>query len=295
MKYTSLKSRLAAFGAAAALATQAHAQSSLINISASGTYQGGNTAIGGMPFTNGAPFTEYFSLLIPPTGLTSTTYLTNSYMSAYEVMTIGANSYTNTESSVSISYGNTSKGGGYTDLSLTAGSDAAAFGFDIAFNANLFGSDTSTLTLSDLVTILTDFQNNDSRLIWGSGLTDIFANANDFGSIVGTIAPVPEPWTLALAAFGGAGALDALAPPPKVKNECRSGFNRRPSKRTPVLFEASPHCRPIDSGRTPFGLRLSWFIPFGFCQRHLKPKTFAALKILVMPFTGNSDILAPCC
>lgn len=210
MKYTSLKSRLAAFGAAAALATQAHAQSSLINISASGTYQGGNTAIGGMPFTNGAPFTEYFSLLIPPTGLTSTTYLTNSYMSAYEVMTIGANSYTNTESSVSISYGNSSKGGGYTDLSLTAGSDAAAFGFDIAFNANLFGSDTSTLTLSDLVTILTDFQNNDSRLIWGSGLTDIFANANDFGSIVGTIAPVPEPSTLALAAFGGAGAWTLL-------------------------------------------------------------------------------------
>lgn len=206
MKYTSLKTRLAAFFAATALAAQAHAQSSLINISAAGTYQGGNTVIGGIPFTNGSPFTEYFSLLIPQTGLTSGSYPTNNYMSAYEVMNIGGVSYTNTESLVGLTYGTSPTS---TGLSLNGGTDNLQFGFDMFFNTNLVGGAVSSpLTAQNLWNILTAFQENSPFIRWN--LTDIYANQQDYGSTVGDIAPVPEPSTLALAAFGGAGAWTLL-------------------------------------------------------------------------------------
>jgi hypothetical protein len=206
MKFTSLKTHLAAFFAATALAAQAHAQSSLINISAAGIYQGGNTVIGGIPFTNGSPFTEYFTLLIPdgglPNGFSSPT---NNYMSASEVMTIGVISYTNTQSSIDLTY-HGSAGGTILQLEAGAVSDPSTFGFDIALNTNLFSGTTTSLTVSELGAIFSAFESNSPFLVWGSGKTDIYANQQDYGSTVGDIAPVPEPSTLALAAFAGAGA-----------------------------------------------------------------------------------------
>jgi hypothetical protein len=182
------------------LAGSAYAQDTVVNIQASGIYQGGNTVIGGVPYTNSSPFTQYYSLLIPSGGIPGGTYAGASY----EVITIGGISYTNTQSSISLVYGSGGSGGdGFTQFQIQAGASAGTFGFDIALSTNLFGGQTTTLTAPELGTILSAFQSNSPFLVWGIAKTDIYANANDISSTISTIQPTPEPSTMALAGMGG--------------------------------------------------------------------------------------------
>jgi hypothetical protein len=198
---------LGSAAAAVLLATAAHAQDSLVNIQASGIYEGGNTVIGGIPFTNGASFTETFSLYFDNLGVFSPSQ--TAVGNATEVITIGSTTYNYSLSAVGINYGHGGSGSsGYTFFGLFANGNSSplAFGFDITLNTNLFSGIGNTLTLDNLAPILNTFQsaidNGNNPPLLNMSYTDIYANNNDYGSTILTAQPAPEPSTLALAGLG---------------------------------------------------------------------------------------------
>jgi len=185
---------------AAWLAASAHAQSFyVVNITATFTYTGGNTVIGGIPFTNGAAVSQLFSLYFDAaTGVYSQSQ--TALGTATETITIGSSVFDYSLSSVALGYGHGTSQGGYTEFNLSAGapSNPLYFGFDIYENTNLFsgGGNASSLTISDLGPILTTFQNaiNDGNnpTMLNVNYTYPFANGQDIQSIfngTGTLQP----------------------------------------------------------------------------------------------------------
>jgi hypothetical protein len=196
--------------AAALLATSAHAQYSVANITASGTYEGGNTNIGGYNFVNDSAISQQYSLYFDTsTGLFDQS-ATTQFGSASETISNSVSSFNYSLSSVDLVYGHGTSLGGYTVFDLSAGGTAPlAFGFNIDEETNLFSGigGTSTLTLSDLSPIFSTFQtaindgNNPQILDFNN--TYISGNAQDIASTVnGTVEATPEPTTLALAGLG---------------------------------------------------------------------------------------------
>ena len=193
---------------AAVLATTAHAQYTIANISASGIYQGGNTVIGGIPFTNGAAFTETFSLYFDTATGNYSQSETTAAGTAIETITIGSTTYNNTQPNIGLAYSHSDTPSPDTQLIIDAGNyGPLGFGFGILENANpAGGSFGTTLNLADLSPILTTFQtainNGNSGGVLDMNNTYIYANQQDLASTIGTVESVPEPTTLALAGLG---------------------------------------------------------------------------------------------